>query len=444
MNFIFDKKRRLLTLLLLFACVLVVRAQSPYLGAQNSPRKSMISSVMNPAEINNLSKNIEINIFSINGSFNSNTLIIGDIFQFGTNVLGLAFQNATSPINMRTDATIIGPSVGIRSGKWAFGFSTQAILKADIVDLNPTLGQSLLNFGLDGTQNITSISSNNNQRLNAAGWAEMGFIVGREIINTEKHRFTVGVSTKLFFPGTYANFGLDKLNAVIIQDDSGVNLTEAAGTVNLSYSEKIFNGISFGFGSNKFNFGKVNGFGFDFGGNYQLKDVHGGSKLNLGLSVKNQGRMTFADGHIDNTYTINIPKGQFFNLDQLLINDLNEIEEAFLTSGFFTKTTQMNGLKTKLPSIVSGYAEIQFLKNLYVSAYGQLRTGNIFSNETITAQNIFVITPRFILGDFEVYSPWSKAEVSGYAGGLGLRYGGFFLGSNSILTGLNDFHFGLS
>lgn len=124
MNFIFDKKRRLLTLLLLFACVLVVRAQSPYLGAQNSPRKSMISSVMNPAEINNLSKNIEINIFSINGSFNSNTLIIGDIFQFGTNVLGLAFQNATSPINMRTDATIIGPSVGIRSGKWAFGFST--------------------------------------------------------------------------------------------------------------------------------------------------------------------------------------------------------------------------------------------------------------------------------------------------------------------------------
>lgn len=154
--------------------------------------------------------------------------------------------------------------------------------------------------------------------------------------------------------------------------------------------------------------------------------------------------MTFADGHIDNTYTINIPKGQFFNLDQLLINDLNEIEEAFLTSGFFTKTTQMNGLKTKLPSIVSGYAEIQFLKNLYVSAYGQLRTGNIFSNETITAQNIFVITPRFILGDFEVYSPWSKVEVSGYAGGLGLRYGGFFLGSNSILTGLNDFHFGLS
>lgn len=442
-------KKYLLTLSLLFGTGLLAMAQGPFIGIQNSPRKSMISSMMNPAEINNLGKKIEVNFLSFNSSFNNNTITFGDIIEYGGDVADVAFQNANGPVNMRTDVSILGPSIGIKSGKWAFGFSTQAFVKADIVDLDPTLGQSILDIGFNSANSITSISSDYNQRVNAAGWAEMGFLLGREIINTEKHKFSIGATAKLLFPGSYANFGLDRLRAVIVQDEFEVNLTEATGTLNLSYSEEDFDGGSFGLGTNGFNFGKVNGLGFDFGGNYQLKDFEGRSKLNLGLSIRNLGSMTFAEGQVNNTYSMNIPEGEFFSLDQLGSN-FEEVEQQLLASGYFTKTTETNGIKTNLPSIISGYAEVKFLKNLYVSAYGQVRTGDDFANETLTAQNLFVITPRLVLGKFEVYSPWSKTEVSGYAGGLGLRFGGFFVGSNSILTGLTvdtkqaDFHAGLS
>lgn len=442
-------KKYLLTLTLLLGTRIFAIAQGPFIGIQNSPRKSMISSIMNPAEINNLEKKVEVNFFSINGSVNNNIITYGDILTFGGDVVDVAFQRANGPVNMRTDASILGPSIGIKSGKWSFGFSTQAFLKADIIDLDPTLGQSILDIEFDSPSSRTPISSNFNQRVNAAGWAEMGFLVGREIINTEKHKLSIGASAKLLFPGTYANFGLDRLRAVIVQDGFEVSLTEAAGTLNLSYSEEDFDGSGFGLGTSGFNFGKVNGFGFDLGGNYQLKDSEGGSKLNLGFSVRNLGSMTFAEGQVNNTYSMNIPEGQFFRIDQLEGN-LNEIEQQLLASGYFTKTTETDGIKTNLPSIVSGYAEVKLLQKLYVSAYGQVRTGDDFANETITAQNLFVITPRLILGKFEVYSPWSQTEVSGFAGGLGFRYGGFFMGSNSILTGLTldtkqaDFHIGLS
>ena len=59
-------------------------------------------------------------------------------------------------------------------------------------------------------------------------------------------------------------------------------------------------------------------------------------------------------------------------------------------------------------------------------------------NDQITAQNIFSVTPRVSLGYFEAYVPVSFNEVSGTTGGFGLRLGGFFLGSNSIITALTS------
>lgn len=442
-------KKHLLTLSLLCGTGLMAMAQGPIIGIQNSPRKSMISTTMNPAEINNLSKKVEVNFFSVSGSVNNNIISYGDIFEFGGDVVDVAFQRASGTVNMRTEASVLGPSFGVKVGKWAFGLTTQAFAKADIVDLDPTLGLSILDIGFNSRNSVTSISSDYNQRVNAAGWAELGFVLGREILNTEKHSLSLGATGKLMFPGTYSNFGLDRLSAVIEQNDTEVSLTNATGSLNLSYSESDFDGSGFALGSNGFNFGSVNGFGLDLGANYQLKDTQGRTKLNTGLALRNLGSMTFGEGQMNNTYTMNVPNGEFFRLDQLESN-LNAIEDQLLASGYFTKTSETDGIKTSLPTILSGYAEVKLLEKLYLSAYGQVRTGDDFANETLTAQNLFVITPRFVLGKFEIYSPWTKTEVSGYAGGLGLRYGGFFVGSNSILTGLTadtrqaDFHVGLS
>ncbi|MFN3800109.1 hypothetical protein [Belliella pelovolcani] len=442
-------RKQLLTIALLVGSTAVVLAQTPFIGIQNSSRKSMISATMNPAEINNLNKKVEVNFFSINGSVSNNIISFGDIFEFGGDVVDVAFERANGPVNMRTEASVLGPSFGIKTGKWSFGMTTQAFAKADIVDLDPTLGQSILNIQFDSRNSSTAIASEYNQRVNATGWAELGFIVGREIIDTEKHKFSVGATGKIMFPGTYANFGLNRLRAVIDQNDTEISLTRATGSLNISYSESDFDGSTFGIGTNGFNFGSINGFGLDLGGNYQMKDANGRTKLNAGLAVRNLGSMTFGAGQVNNTYTMNIPEGQAFRLDQLEGN-LSDIEDQLLESGFFTKTSETGGVKTSLPSMISAYAEMRVIGKLQASAYIQQRFGDDNANEQLTAQNMIVITPRLVLGNFEIYSPWASTEIAGITGGLGLRYGGFFIGSNSILTGFTadskqaDFHMGLS
>ena len=53
-------------LLLLFVSFLMpvaVMAQFPYVGIQNSQRKGIISAMMNPAEMNNLSRTVEVQFF---------------------------------------------------------------------------------------------------------------------------------------------------------------------------------------------------------------------------------------------------------------------------------------------------------------------------------------------------------------------------------------------
>ena len=61
-----------------------------------------------------------------------------------------------------------------------------------------------------------------------------------------------------------------------------------------------------------------------------------------------------------------------------------------------------------------------------------------------------VLTPRLVLGSFQIYSPWAHNQISGLTGGLGMQLGGFFIGSNALLTGTlantmqADIHMGFS
>ncbi|MCH7408691.1 DUF5723 family protein [Belliella sp. DSM 111904] len=424
-------------------------AQTSFIGVQNSPRKGIISATMNPAEINNLHKKVDVNFFSFNGSVSNNIISFGDIFEYGGDVVDVAFQRADGPVNFRSMANILGPSIGIKSGKWAFGLTTQVFTKADIVDFDPTLGQSLLDIQFAGQSNSVAIATEYNQRINATAYGEVGFVVGREIFDTEKHKLSVGATAKILMPGVYANVGLDKFRAEINQVNTAVSVTKASGSLNFSYSESDLNGSNFGLGSNGFNIGSPNGFGLDLGANYQIKDDRGRTKLNTGLSLMNLGSMTFAKGQTNNTYSIDIPEGDSFRIDQLEGN-FEEIENQLISSGYFTRSSETTGIRTSLPSVISAYAEMHIIGVLHGSAFIQQRFGDVNSNQQLSSQNVLVLTPRVVLGKLEIYSPWTQTEISGFNGGLGLRYGGFFVGSNSLLTGFTadskqaDFHMGLS
>ena len=76
--------------------------------------------------------------------------------------------------------------------------------------------------------------------------------------------------------------------------------------------------------------------------------------------------------------------------------------------------------------------------NICVTLFLQQKMNSDSANDQITSQNIFSVTPRVSLGFFEAYLPVGVNEISGTTAGLGFRLGGFFLGSNSILTAVTN------
>ncbi|MFN3757107.1 MAG: hypothetical protein ACK4RM_09135, partial [Flavobacterium sp.] len=95
--------------------------------------------------------------------------------------------------------------------------------------------------------------------------------------------------------------------------------------------------------------------------------------------------------------------------------------------------------KVKLPGVINAYADLKLISTLYVSMFVQQKLTNDSNDDQVTAQNLISLTPRFSLKNFEVFSPLSQNEISGFNAGLGMRAWGFYLGSGSIFTALiND------
>ncbi|WP_339924993.1 DUF5723 family protein [uncultured Cyclobacterium sp.] len=422
-------------------------AQQNYFGVQNSKRKGMINAKMNPAEINNLSKKVEVSLFSINAGVDNNVLSAQDIID-NPDVFDNIFDNVEEPVNLRTDVSVMGPAVGLRFDKWSFGITTEVKAKVDIIDFNPELGNSIIqNANENNVQ--TSINIPENQRINASGWMELGFIVGRKILDTDFHTLSVGGNFKLLFPGSYSNFGVDKLKATIIHSEDETLITDAIGSLNLSYDERWENEDGFDLQDDLWRGFNPGGLGVDLGVNYMIKKDND-PLLNIGLSVKNLGSMGMGSNQRHKNYAVNIPQNEYFRIDNLDGN-VEEIEQQLVDSGYFTINDADSDIRVNLPRTMSAYLEFSPVKTFQISLYGQKRINNESNNINLSAADLIVITPRLVLGKFELYSPWMQHQISNFTGGLGFQYGGFFIGSNSVITNLikndshrADIHLGLS
>jgi len=148
-----------------------------------------------------------------------------------------------SPVNMRLDGEIVGPGFAMRFLKWGFGVSTKAVLKFDIIDVDPTIGDAIVNNNV--VFNTTLLNNPNNQRLSGITYGEVGLAAARTLVDNEKHRFSAGITFKLLFPGSYSNFGLSNLNGTITQNGTGAYLTTSQpANLNIAYSGNLANSFT--------------------------------------------------------------------------------------------------------------------------------------------------------------------------------------------------------
>ncbi len=432
-------KKSLLILTLAIANLSI--AQEHFSGINTSRRVGLLNASFNPAELTNLSNKFEINLFNTSINVSNNKVSFNDLVNSDTDIEDLIFDG-NDPANMRLDLLVNGPAFAMKYNKWAFGISTNAVAKANIIDVDVNLGDALSNSGLNSILGANSINSNFNQKINAASWGEIGLTLARDLFESERYKFGTGVNLRLLFPGSFANLGLDKFNGTINNTVGNHSITNAQANLNIAYSGPIADGFTDANNFNDFFSSGINGYAVDLGFNFKIKVVDNPKdyKFNSGVSIKNIGSMTFKSDNNENTnYKLNIPNGQFLDLNQFQdVDNVADIENILISSGYLTINNDQKDFTINLPTLFTAYADLKLVNKLYISAFTQQKLSDDSKNDFTTTQNSITITPRFSGENYEIYVPLSDNEISGFTGGFGFRIGGFFMGSGSILTAVMD------
>lgn len=436
-------KRPLLFILTLLSTGLY--AQEHFSGIMTSKRTGILNASVNPAELINIKGNYEVNILAVSANVANNKISFDDLTNSDEDFDDLIFSGS-EPVNMNADIEILGPGFAFKLDKlekWAFSITTSAKVKANIVDVDTDLGRALTVDPVLGTTIIANVNSRYNQKVTSTAWGEMGFSAARNIFEDTHQKFSVGLTFKLIFPGTYANISADKFQGRIVTDvlNDQVYLTDADANLNLAYSGALaedFNNVS---DFTHFFAGGLNGFSTDIGFNYQLKDFNSNDsdsyKLNAGLSIRNLGSMTFKDDNNESKqYKLNVPDGQFLDLKQFDdVDNFDDLEAIFAANPqYFQIINTSKNFKAKMPAMVSGYADYKFHNSWYVTAYIQQKLNKDNKDGQIAVQNTFSVTPRYSTDIFEVYAPLASNQISGFTAGIGFRVGGFYIGSGSVIT----------
>ena len=416
----------------------VVFSQEHFSGFTTSTRVGLLNAGINPSELVNLKSRFEVQLFSVSINTNNNKVGFKDIVN-GTNIEKKLFAS-NDPVNANFDAELQGPGFAMKALGWGFAIQAKSFVKGNVVDVDAKLGDALSNSGINSVFGSAALNVDKNQRLNATAWGEIGLSAAHKIFENDKHKISGGVTIKLLFPATYANIGVDKFQGTINNVAGNLSLTNASAGVNFAYSGTLANSFNNASDYGKSLFGGLNGFATDLGVNYVLKSTLSNYKLKIGASVRNIGSMTFkGDNNQSTNYQLKIQGAQSLNLNQFDgAESPKEIENKLLASGFLTKTEQKNDIVVKLPTVFNLYADLQIIPKLNITAFLQQKINSNSGNDQINAQNSFSLTPRFNIKFFEVFAPIGFQEFAGTTVGFGFRIGGFFLGSNSIITALTS------
>ena len=419
-------------------------AQDHFTGVTTSSRVGILNVGINPAELPNLSKKFEVNIYGLSLNFSNNIIGINDL-DSDTDFENLLFKGDRI-VNASADIEYSGPGVAMKWKKWGFGISSKGHVKFDLVDIDPKFANVILNTNELNENSTFLLKNDNNQRMTGVSWGEIGFSAGRTVFENEKHQFNAGMTLKLLFPGSYANFGIDKFEGnVVFNNNSATITTSVPVNVNFAYSGNLAESFTDVNDYTSSVFGNLGGVGTDLGVNYQLKDGDKKYKINAGMSIRNIGNLTFKDSNnSSNSYTLSIPGSALGSTALIIDEDIENIEslsglESLLDEkGYLSSEKSIQDFRVKLPTLFSIYGDFKVFHKFHITGYLQQRMGDNNENRQITSQNSYSIIPRINLGYFEAYIPFSHNEISGGNTGFGLRLGGFYMGSSSVISTLTS------
>jgi len=441
------------------------------LGVNTGNWTGMGSMYLNPANIADSKTDFCIDITSVNvgvdnnlGTLNLKSAI--DKFVSGNsaninNVFNFSNNNQFSLLAPFAD--IHGPSVMFNSKhKYFFAISTRLRGFNQFNNFNQSL-YKLINDSSTATKGDINLNSPN-FNWTASLWTETAVSYGMVVLNKGKNKLKIGVTAKFLGGVGYIGVKGNNLNVSYKNGSdsffaTNTNLTYASSFINAQNA--VTNGVFSNNPLSNFIGAKTGeGFGADLGVVYEYSpdtavstyEMDGKKgiidysknkyKLRLSASVTDLGYLTYPSNLNSN---IVVSGSGYLTGAELIQNVKNytTFKNYVLTKGFYVDT-ESRSTKLYLPTALILSADYQLYKDFYVNATDITNLANIrnFGN---AYYNTFAVTPRWDTRKVSVGLPISYSSLAGNMRvGIGVRVGGFFVGSDDMLVFFSNNQYGMN
>lgn len=449
---------RKFTLTLALAATLPVVADAQrYFGVATSNWSGTNSIYLNPANLADSRHKFTVDLFSMNvGADNSLAKFnAGDIFS-GI----LDGNNLSKSLNFSTNdkfsillptAEVRGPGFMFSIGnKHGLALTTRMRGMAQFHNMNQNLYRNITDSNFNPT-NVKVQADNFN--FTAHLWTEIGLSYGGVIWQKNKHQIKGGLTGRYLMGAGYASLVSRNLSASFFSAPNNQAQFNVTNT-DLSYAQ---GGVAVEGGNDATSnfFGNAGrGFGFDLGVVYEFRpkyqsyryDMDG--KTGINDNSKNQYLLRFSAAVTDLgsiSYSSNNKESKFTGNGNGLVGE--EIADKIYSFDSLSRYLNQRGLalsqaatttKVGLPTALVVGLDYHAVGGLYVNATymaniaDRLRYGN-------TLYSQITLTPRFDTRVFSFGLPITYSSLTkGIKAGAGIRVGGFFFGSDDMLSFFGD------
>lgn len=445
-------------LIILLAVLVPMMAQAQrYIGMATSNWSSTNGMYLNPANIADSRHKFTVDLFSVNVGLNNNLAYFNDgvsgLTGIGDGDLADAFtfqnQNEFSLLAPYLEVRGPGAMVSINE-KHSVALTTRVRAMHQFHNFNQNLYRTITDeeFRLDTDPNTNYALQADAFNYTLHGWTEIGASYGGVIYDGGEHFVKGGLTLRYLMGSAYISMTSTNLDAVAYPYYDSLRITNTS----LTFGSNVTNNVGFGSNVSDFLGGGGSGFSTDLGAVYEWRPDHGSYtydmdgetgitnrgvnkyKLRASFSIVDLGSISYKDNNfvtnIRTTNNVATLKGS--ELAEV-IDDYDELKAYAQANGLAVDSgTNAATSKLVLPTTIIGGVDYHAIKGLYVNA---MFMGNIANREKFgnSFYGQLTVTPRWDTRIFSAGIPLSYDFLTkSMKFGLGLRVGGFFLGSDDL------------
>lgn len=445
-------------LIILLAVMLPMISQAQrYIGIATSNWSGTNGMYLNPANIADSRHKFTIDLFSLNVGVNNNLAQLSDGLSGLTSIGDDGLSGLNYDPNQQT-FSLLAPYMEVRgpgamvsiNSKHSIALTTRVRVMNQVHDFDQNLYRSIADN--DFSNSVTSGTPIGIQgkgfNFTAHGWTEIGLSYGGVIYDGGQHFIKGGITARYLMGAAYVSMTSTGIDAVVYPSGDSVVITNT----DIQYGSNVANDNGFGSGIGDFLGGGGKGFGADLGLVYEWRPDHdqykydmdgktgitdrGANKYKLraSVSVVDLGSIKYKNSNYTAGITTN---GSTATLTGTEIGDRIDNYDslrAYAQARGLTVNTGTTGTASKvvLPAAMIVGVDYHAIKGLYVNAMfmANLANRDAFGN---SYYNQITVTPRWDTRIFSAGIPLTYDFLTkSLKYGLGLRVGGFFLGSDDL------------